>query len=59
MTTTKKKETEKKKTVICQYANYATLTVGNRYEIIDEEDNKYFVIDDKGKKTSFYKSRFK
>lgn len=37
---------------------YAALTAGKPYEILEEDENKVFVIDDNGKRNSFYKSRF-
>ena len=49
----------KKKKMVCQHNSYAHLTIGNEYEILGEEENKIFVINDNGKKTSYYKSRFK
>jgi len=44
--------------MVCEHNSHADLTVGNNYEILGEEENKVFVINDKGKKMSYYKSRF-
>lgn len=48
----------KKKTLTCLHVKYAALTAGKPYEILEEDENKVFVIDDNGKRNSFYKSRF-
>jgi len=51
-------KTKQKKMMVCEHNSHADLTVGNNYEILGEEENKVFVINDKGKKMSYYKSRF-
>lgn len=53
----KKQPTQLKK-VTCQLNANVPLTKGKEYEVIGEVDNKYIIIDDKGKKTTYYKSRF-
>jgi Lhr-like helicase len=50
-------ETETKE-MVCVHNDHTFLTKGKSYEIIEEDDNKVFVIDDRGVKTSFYRSRF-
>ena len=56
----KTKEKVKTKVImICEYNSHAPLTIGKEYEILEEEDGKIFVINDNGKKQSYYKSRFK
>jgi len=51
-------KTEAKVKLKCLYNSNAALTHGKDYEVISEEENKVFIIDDNGKKNSFYKSRF-
>jgi hypothetical protein len=45
---------------VCQHDSHSSLTAGKPYEVLgeNEDGNKVFVIDDNGKKNSFYKSRF-
>lgn len=50
--------TEQKK-MVCEHNSHSDLTIGNSYEILGEDENKVFVINDKGKKMSYYKSRFR
>jgi hypothetical protein len=45
-------------TMECLYDNHVALTKGNSYEVLQEDENKVYVIDDNGKRNSFYKSRF-
>lgn len=47
-----------KPSMVCLHDNYVALTKGNSYEILEEDDNKIYVLDDNGKRNSFYKSRF-
>ena len=55
----KMKVQEKKKVMmVCAHNSNAALTVGRSYEILDEDENKVYVIDDNGKRNSYYKSRF-
>ena len=50
---------EVQKIVVCELSSHVLLTKGKEYEVINENDKKIFVIDDSGKKNSFYKARFK
>jgi hypothetical protein len=50
----------KQKTAKCVNNTYQTsLTLGKEYEIVYEKENKYYVLNDKGNVTTYYKSRFK
>ena len=52
-------ELEKTTMLICEHDENVPLTKGKTYEEIPGADfNKVFVIDDDGKKRSYYKSRF-
>lgn len=53
-----KKQTPQIK-LTCEYNSHVLLTIGKKYEILAEEENKVFVMNDKGEKKSYYKSRFK
>lgn len=46
-------------TLVCENNSHAPLTIGKPYEVLGEDENKVFVIDDNGKRNSFYRSRFK
>ena len=49
----------KNEILLCQINTHAAaLTIGKPYEVLDEEDNKVIVIDDNGKRSKFYRSRF-
>lgn len=46
--------------LVCENAQkYTPLTVGNTYVALEYVENKVYVIDDNGKRNSFYISRFK
>lgn len=53
-----KTKQQKKVIMLCQHNSHAALTIGKPYEILSEDENKVFVIDDSGKRNSYYKSRF-
>ena len=56
----KKKE---QKILICEiaddYNKNPGLTFEKEYPMVDETDNKYVVINNNGKRSTYYKSRFK
>ena len=45
--------------VVCEHnAHMPNLTKGKPYEIISRDENKIVIIDDSGRKNSYYASRF-
>lgn len=45
--------------VICKSNSFASLTIGKEYKVLGIDENKIIIIDDNGKKNTFYSSRFK
>lgn len=45
--------------VVCEHnAHMPNLTKGKPYEIISRDENKIVIVDDSGRKNSYYASRF-
>ena len=54
---------KEKEILICEIADTYNLTpgltFGKEYTLLSEEDNKVVIINDHGKKTTYYRSRFR
>lgn len=54
-----KTNTKTSEVVVCEHnAHMPNLTKGKEYEVISRDENKITVIDDSGKKSLYYASRF-
>lgn len=58
-----KKKKEEEEILICEiadtYNSNPGLTFEKEYRVLEEIDNKVLILDDRGKKTTYYRNRFR
>ena len=51
-------ETQEKEVICIDNSEALTLTLNNKYKVIEETENKFRVVNDENKANTYYKSRF-